>query len=223
MKLTHAVTVPVGSDPGSTGVLIAAFSTPPRDAVVTLWTAQACAAVLALGAHRPDVLHSLLQAPRLDGLTGCLNYSDTRLELEREINRSTRGDLNLSLCFIDLDHFKRVNDQHGHLRGNDVLREVAHVLRESVRSCDTVGRFGGDEFIAILPDTGEPAAAQLAARLRSSVTAAAITAVGGALTASVGAATWTPGMTADALLSRADEALLAAKRERRLRAPGRGI
>lgn len=207
----YALIAPTRPAAGAAAALVAVFSTRPSDEALTLWTAEACAAMLALGAHRPETLNPLLQAGRLDALTGCLNYAGTRRALEKEINRSTRGELNLSLGFIDLDGFKRINDHHGHLRGNAVLREVSQVLRESVRSCDTVGRFGGDEFIVILPDTDERDATRLVARLRSRIAAASIPAVGGPLTASAGVAAWIPGATADELLARADEALLRAK------------
>jgi diguanylate cyclase (GGDEF)-like protein len=219
VPLSHALAVPVRTARGARGALIAAFSRPPQDHALTLWTAESCAALLALGVGRPGTLAALLHTSRLDTLTGCLNYRDICRELDREINRSTRAELSLSVCFIDLDNFKRVNDDHGHLHGNAVLHEVGQVLRKSIRSCDTVGRFGGDEFIAILPDTPERDAVQLAERLRSAIAGARIAAGPERLTASIGVAQWTLGATADELLSHADEALMGAKA--RLRRVGR--
>ena len=212
--LTHAAAAPVQLANDTAGALIAGFATPPRDSRVTLWAAESCAAMLALSIHRADALRSLVGATSLDSLTGCLNYAGTRHELNREINRSTRGGLNLAVCFVDLDNFKRVNDEEGHLRGNEVLAEVAHELRACVRSCDTVGRFGGDEFIAILPDTAETEALQLADRMRSMIAAHAGCPDGYSVTASVGVAQWQVGETADALLTRADQALLRTKAQR---------
>jgi diguanylate cyclase (GGDEF)-like protein len=209
--LQYAVSAPVRPAAGAAAALVAVFSVRPPDEALTLWTSEACGAMLALGAQRPEMLDTLLPT-RLDALTGCLNYAGIRRALEKEINRSTRGDLSLSLCFIDLDGFKRVNDQHGHLRGNEVLREVSQILRQSVRSCDTVGRFGGDEFVVILPDTDEPDAMRFTARVQSRLAAATVSAAGGPLTASVGMARWSPGATVNELLARADEALLSAKR-----------
>ncbi len=171
--LQYALIAPVRPAAGAAAALIAAFAARPSDEALTLWTAVACGAMLALGAQRPEMLDILLPT-RLDALTGCLNYAGIRRALEKEINRSTRGGLSLSLCFIDLDGFKRVNDQHGHLRGNEVLREVSQILRQSVRSCDTVGRFGGDEFIVILPDTDEPDAMRFTARVQSRLAAATV-------------------------------------------------
>jgi diguanylate cyclase (GGDEF)-like protein len=210
IRLTHAVAAPVRLAHRTHGVLVAGFSSLPQDTELTLWRSEACAATLGLCLHQPGALDALFQTNRHDTLTGCLTYAAVRQQLDREINRSARASLPLSLCFIDLDRFKRINDWHGHLRGNEALAEVGRVLRNSVRSYDTVGRFGGDEFIAILPETTEPYARQLAERLRSRI-AAATTSSGERLTASVGAAQWVAGTTAEQLLAHADQALLLAK------------
>lgn len=210
-RLTYAVAAPVRLALRTVGVLVAGFSALPPDAALTAWRTEACAATLGLCLHQPGALAALLQADRHDMLTGCLNYAAVRQELDREINRSARASLPLSLCFIDLDRFKSINDRHGHLRGNDALAEIGRVLRDSVRSCDTVGRFGGDEFLAILPETTELHARQLANRLRSRIAAAAVTSTGERLTASIGAAQWMAGSTAEQLLAHADQALLSAK------------
>jgi len=178
--------------------------------------------MLALGVHQRAALDALLQIDRFDGLTGCLDYAGTLQELDREISRSARAGLDLSLCFIDLDNFKRVNSRHGHLYGNEVLLEVSHLLRDGVRSYDTLGRFGGDEFIVILPGTGEADALALAERLRSGIASASISSVELALSASVGVACWRPGLSAEQLIAQADQALLFAK-EQRVGIAGRGF
>jgi diguanylate cyclase (GGDEF)-like protein len=214
VRLTHAVVAPVSASQETMGWLVAAFSTAPEQAGVTEWATESCAAMLALCLQQPTALEALLQADRYDSLTGCLTYLATREELDREINRSNRANLSLSLCFIDLDNFKAVNDQHGHLRGNEVLSEAAHVLHSSVRSCDTLGRFGGDEFIAILPETTPGRALRLAARLRANVVGVTVSPGGEPLTASVGVAHWTPGTTGDQLLAQADHAMRRAKAQR---------
>ncbi|HEY3726674.1 MAG TPA: GGDEF domain-containing protein [Solirubrobacteraceae bacterium] len=213
-RLTHAVVASVSAAKETLGWLVAAFSTAPEQATVTEWATESCASMLALCLQQPTALEALLQADRYDGLTDCLSYTSTREELEREINRSSRADLSLSLCFIDLDNFKSVNDHHGHLRGNEVLSEVAHVLHSSVRSCDTLGRFGGDEFIAILPGTTPGRALRLAARLRANVVDVKVSPGDPPLTASVGVAHWTPGTTGDQLLAQADHAMRLAKAQR---------
>jgi diguanylate cyclase (GGDEF)-like protein len=209
--LPYVLIAPARPATGAASALVAVLSELPANQTLIMWTAEACAAMLALGAHRPELLDTLVPAGRLDALTGCLNYAGIRREVEKEVNRSTRGHLDLSLGFIDLDDFKRVNDKHGHLFGNEVLRGVAAVLRESVRGSDTVGRFGGDEFIVILPDTAEADAHHLGERLRGQISAISIETLGGPLTASVGIAPWSAGVSADELLARADAALLRAK------------
>ena len=211
IRLTYAVTAPVRLSRRAVGVLVAGYSAVPPDGALTLWQAESCAATLGLYLHEPGALSALLQVDRHDMLTGCLTYAATRQELDRELNRSARASLPLSLCFIDLDRFKRINDRHGHLRGNAALAGVGRVLRESVRSCDTVGRFGGDEFLAILPETTAPYARRLAERLRSNIAAATVASTGERLTASIGAAQWVAGTTAEQFLADADQALLFAK------------
>jgi diguanylate cyclase (GGDEF)-like protein len=209
--LSHAVEVSVRLPAGVAGRLIAGFVTPPEDRTLTLWAADAYAALIALCVHDGGALDGLLVAGQRDDLTGCLTFESTRRELEREINRSARADLRLCVCFIDLDGFKRINQARGHLRGNEILALVGGVLRDGARSCDTVGRFGGDEFVAILPETDEAGARQVAERLRSRLTSATTRLLEQPLTASIGVAQWAPGTTSEALLAAADRALLTAK------------
>jgi diguanylate cyclase (GGDEF)-like protein len=211
-SLTHALAVPVPVLGGDAHlVLVAAFSTPPEDFARTLWVADAYARLVAVIACHPDALSGLTEYSRCDALTGCLSYESVLHELTREINRSARAPLPLSCCFIDLDEFKGVNDHYGHLHGNEVLARVGLSLREGVRSCDTVGRYGGDEFVAILPQTGETEAAVLADRLRSLVASGTAEPLSERLTASIGVAEWAPGISSEQLLARADQALFAAK------------
>jgi diguanylate cyclase (GGDEF)-like protein len=214
LRLTHAVAAPVRVASGIVGGVVGAFAELPADHRLTLWAAEACAAMVALCMHDPDLLLPLLQPASMDPLTGCLGYAGTRHELEREINRSTRRGLALSLCFIDLDNFKRINDQHGHLHGNDVLAQVGRALRGGVRSCDSVGRFGGDEFVAILPETAETDAVRLASRLRTSIATSSLSFTDHPLAASIGVAERAEGETADALLERADQLMLLTKEHR---------
>jgi diguanylate cyclase (GGDEF)-like protein len=209
--LSHVVEASVRLPAGVAGRLIAGFATPPEARTQTLWAAEAYSALIALCVQDDRALDGLLAAGQRDDLTGCLTYQGTHRELEREINRSTRGDLPLAVCFIDLDNFKGINDARGHLRGNEVLALVGRILRDCVRSCDTVGRYGGDEFIAILPETNEVEARQVADRLRSRLARTTGPVLEHPLTASVGVAQWTPGTDSDALLSAADSALLTAK------------
>ena len=101
-----------------------------------------------------------------DQLTGVLNRQTVLAELEREIDRAARYSHQLSVVMVDLDHFKRLNDSHGHAAGDDMLRQVADVLKSSLRSVDVVGRYGGEEFLIVLPETDVDAAASIAEKLR---------------------------------------------------------
>lgn len=209
--LAYAVAAPIYSPAGGGDVLIAGFAARPRSRSRTLWSAESYAAVIALCLDDRGALDELIAAGPRDALTGCLTYQATIRELDREINRSARGGLHLSVCFIDLDGFKRINDRHGHMCGNDVLERIGQILRDGVRSCDTVGRYGGDEFIAILPQTVETEAGRLALRLGSRLADTTIAPLDRPLTASIGVAQWVLGTRSDSVLAAADCALLAAK------------
>src|SRR5581483_2883037 len=103
---------------------------------------------------------------------------------------SARHERTLSVAFIDLDGFKQVNDHHGHPQGSRLLAKIATILRSDVRIGDSVGRYGGDEFIVLLPDTDAAAAHQLADRLRTRLCAMTIDRGSERLNASIGVAAW---------------------------------
>jgi two-component system, cell cycle response regulator len=150
-----------------------------------------------------------------DGLTQLYNHRHAMHILATEFSRVGRYQEALSVLMIDIDHFKRVNDEHGHQVGDLVLREVGALLNQHLRNVDSVGRYGGEEFIIILPHTPCDAARQTAERLRSAVEQMRVTA-GGAqprLTISIGVACH-PSVGVDspnALIRAADEALYEAK------------
>jgi diguanylate cyclase (GGDEF)-like protein len=211
-RLTQIIGAPVQAPGGEAAVLCAGFSdTPPGDPDLNLWVVESYARLASLCLHDPGVLDGLFEESRRDGLTGCPNYASVKHELDREVGRAARHGLRLSCCFIDIDGFKDVNDRHGHLHGNRVLIEVASALASGMRGSDTLGRYGGDEFVAILPETGEAAACKLAERLRSKVGNATLHAVDDPLDASVGVAEWRFGSSAESVLEAADQALRAAK------------
>ena len=96
-----------------------------------------------------------------DGLTGLLKHSRIKEALDVEIARSERNSLPLSVVMLDLDHFKRINDTYGHAAGDQVIRAMAHLLRQRLRKSDIIGRYGGEEFVVILPDTSSEIAETL--------------------------------------------------------------
>ena len=145
-----------------------------------------------------------------DMLTDLDNRRSVQRRLEEAISRSARHGTPLSIVLIDIDHFKQVNDRHGHQVGDEVLREVAARLRTRLRLEDSCGRWGGEEFLLVLQDTDGEAATVVAEDLRARV---ADRPVGGAalpVTISLGVAEW-QGDAEDALIQRADVALYEAK------------
>lgn len=110
----------------------------------------------------------LAAAARTDPKTGLLNATAWQREADAELVRAHRSSSSLALLLIDVDHFKRVNDSHGHLIGDEVLRSLAAELRQQVRESDVVGRFGGEEFTVLLPRTDAADAHGIAERLRAS-------------------------------------------------------
>lgn len=155
----------------------------------------------------------------LDGLTGVSNRHHFLARLEHELGRAFREGLPLSLCMIDIDHFKRVNDESGHLCGDRALARVAALLEESVRDYDLLGRYGGEEFCAVFVNTDAERALRIAERCRRRVAAGAFVFDGREvrLTVSGGVVSTRspePGMSTE-LIARADEALYRAKRQGR--------
>ena len=122
-------------------------------------------------ARRFMMHEQLLAQSRIDAKTGLLNSSTWETEATIEVARALRTQAPLALALIDIDHFKAVNDTHGHLVGDKVLRAVTGAIREQLRTYDLAGRFGGEEFVVLLPNAGESDAISIAERLRKHVQA----------------------------------------------------
>ena len=159
----------------------------------------------------------LLQVNRLDGLTGVLNRNYWQQQLEVEVQRAGRYQHPLSLLFFDLDKFKRLNDDYGHQAGDIVLIEVAKLIGSLLRETDLFGRYGGEEFAIILPDTPLQGAIEVAKRICRRVAAAPIEYQQQQLmtSVSVGVSQFSTAVTADELIQHADLALYQAKRNGR--------
>jgi diguanylate cyclase (GGDEF)-like protein len=149
----------------------------------------------------------------LDELTGSFNRRCIMRTLDDEIARAHRGKTPCSIALIDLDWFKRVNDTYGHPTGDEVLRTFAITVFANIRNIDRFGRYGGEEFLLLLPDTPDAAAAHILERLRTIIADLDWSAFspGMRITISAGVATLRPDETPDAFLARADSALYTAK------------
>lgn len=148
----------------------------------------------------------------VDGLTGLYNHRHFQTLLAQEMNRSRRYSHSLSLMMVDMDNFKRYQDAHGHIAGDEALIRIAQTIYRAVRGADAVARYGGEEFTVITPETSKEAATIVAERIRKAVARTKLS-PGEYLTASIGIASY-PSDAQDEgqLISRADQALYQAKR-----------
>jgi diguanylate cyclase (GGDEF)-like protein len=167
--------------------------------------------------HRA-LLKQLVEAATIDTKTELLNAGAWRQLAQRELGRAERQRSATAVLVVDMDHFKRLNDTYGHLAGDDALKLVGEALSAELRGYDAVGRFGGEEFVALLPAVGASTAAGVAERIRARIEALRVTVElrqGGVetiqVTASIGVAVAVGGVALDDLLGAADEALYAAK------------
>lgn len=227
--LRSAIALPFSVDRGRHGVFLVrrTVEQPPFAEPDLEFAEAAITAAVAVIQRAQVVEHAMADNARLerlahtDPLTQLLNRRALTERLEREMERAMRYDSTLALLLVDLDHFKAVNDTLGHLVGDDALREVARLLRETVRTTDVVARYGGEEFLVLLPETDDTGAEAFAERIREAVEAHPFDG-GGAplrLTASLGVALYpAPRIrTAEDLFVRADAALYRAKAEGRNR------
>ncbi len=162
---------------------------------------------------------SLAAAARTDAKTGLLNAGAWQREAAVEVTRAARAQTPLAVAIADIDHFKAVNDTHGHLAGDAVLAAVSAALRDLLRDCDLCGRFGGEEFALLLPRTTAAQALEITERIRQGICQLAIPRDGTAairVTISIGVAVPSQARrTLDDLLAAADHALYQAKRSGR--------
>ncbi len=177
--------------------------------------------------EKPHTFASMLQtaAVRLsraeidaitDALTGLYNHRYLHERLSEELTRSREQEMPLSILFCDLDHFKEYNDRNGHSAGDRALREVAHIIEQSVRNIDIAARYGGEEFVVVLVESALPDALAVGERIRERLTQSGLVAGDQPLTVSIGVATYPDDAARrEELLDKADWAMYLAKRRGR--------
>jgi diguanylate cyclase (GGDEF)-like protein len=190
-----------------------------RDAVISvlvvgssIWFAAAASYISRLRARLRASLQHIAALATHDALTGIWNRRQIDQDLEAAIKHAHRSGSPLSILLVDVDHFKSVNDRHGHATGDEVLKAVANCLAAALRAGDQVARYGGEEFLLLLPGTSLAQASVLAERLRLALLALRVLPQGdGPLSASFGLAVWRAGESAEQLVRRADQAMYRAK------------
>lgn len=163
--------------------------------------------------------NTLLES-RTDELTGLSNRRRIMEQLQQEMNRAKRYENKLSLILLDLDHFKLINDDHGHVVGDEVLRRLGKILKRETRDTDFVGRYGGEEFLIVTPEATPNEAMELAERIRARVAEHDFEGPGEesfTVTLSGGVADYEENLTPKSFIERADRALYRAKNEGRNR------
>jgi len=177
--------------------------------------------ILALQAQLLDAQEKLHALATRDELTGLFNRRAVMERLDDELARASSEGGQLCVLLIDVDHFKHLNDERGHLTGDEVLREIAARLGRIIGEKGALGRYGGDELIAILPGCDPETTAALAEKMREAAAAPVATRMGPfAVTASIGCGVYAPGKDATILIANADVALYRAKAAGRNRVVG---
>lgn len=198
-------------DAPQTSILAELAGADPRlVAIVELLLSENTQIKQSLEALRKDLDVATSLADR-DPLCPVLNRRAFSRELDREISRAERHTRDLALLYIDLNNFKKINDEDGHEAGDKTLIQVAETLVANVRKTDIVARLGGDEFAVLLIETDGPSAQTCADILQQRFNDT----LGGPVSASIGVAIWEPAMSANALIATADKAMFARKTARR--------
>jgi diguanylate cyclase (GGDEF)-like protein len=172
---------------------------------------------VAVAVNHARLFQQMQQEALTDGLTGCFNRRFFEIQLERDLHLATRMRQPVSLILIDIDHFKRVNDTHGHGGGDEVLRLVSRRICEEMRGVDTAARYGGEEFAIVLPQAGPEGGLAVAEHIRVGIEKMDIPLVG-SVTVSLGVAVFPlHASSRELLVEAADRALYQAKRTGRNR------
>lgn len=197
------------------------LSTTPGPALLAFYAVTICSSFAFLLMHKERADRETYELATTDSLTTVYNRRTFKELAEPQLSRSRRAEMPVSLLMLDLDHFKRINDTYGHLGGDDVLKAFAGLVRSCLRKEDLLSRYGGEEFVVLLPGASQAQAFSLAERIREGVAARSFDANGHLVrvTVSIGIASeggdTLPSL--EAMLGRADEALYRAKNEGRNR------
>ena len=213
-EIETAVGVPISWEGQLRGALAVGFRRMRRVTPEDVAVLEAVADLASTACQNAEAYRRVRTQASTDALTGILNHGAMQGRVAEEIDRARRTGAPLSLILLDLDNFKRLNDRHGHHAGDRFLRRVASALGRASRPYDGLARYGGDEFVLLLPATPPGAAAEVAERLRTAVSAVAREdgLSGLELGSSAGLAAWREPLTSVELLERADRALRLAKR-----------
>jgi diguanylate cyclase (GGDEF)-like protein len=192
------------------GVIGVGASTLPETVRRTIGTAGT---LLGIALRNVQLFQEVREHGLKDSLTGCFNRAHGIETLEAELARARRSEATLSVLMFDIDQFKRINDGHGHLCGDEILAAVGSRLRQVLRRSDLRCRYGGDEFMVVLPETPAAGAARVSEWVRGEIEQIDIRVRGESVrpTVSIGVATSAATDTVDTVLERADRALYAAK------------
>ncbi len=204
---------------------VIALDSAQRDAFVAedVQPLEAVADICAAAIQNANYFERVKQLAYIDGLTGIYNRRCFEMRIGEELERASRFQSRMAVIMIDIDHFKKLNDDFGHLIGDDVLRGVAAILRQQLRKLDVVCRFGGEEFAIVLPETSGENAAAVAEKLRRHFENHRFPGVPRPVTISCGVADYpSQGATRDEVMAASDAALFIAKRTGRNRVVSAG-
>ncbi len=210
--------IPLVSFGQTLGVLALDSAQPDAFRDGDLQSLEAVADICATAIQNAHYVERVKQLAYLDGLTGIFNRRFFELRILEEIERARRYATGMAIIMADIDHFKRLNDEFGHVLGDEVLRQVSSLFHQQVRKIDVVCRYGGEEFAILLPQTSAPHSVNIAEKLRKMVASWQFPGVPRTVTISAGAAAFPDqGTTRDELVKAADNALYAAKQAGRNR------
>ncbi len=204
--------IPLVSFGQTLGVMVLDSARPGSFSVSDIQSLESVADICATATQNAHYVERVKQLAYLDGLTGIFNRRFFELRIEEEVERARRFDSGMAVIMVDIDQFKRLNDEFGHLLGDEVLRQVSSLFYQQLRKIDVVCRYGGEEFAILLSQTSLQHAMSVAEKLRRLVETWQFPGVPRSVTISAGTATYPDhGTTRDELVQAADSGLYAAK------------